>query len=87
MNTIRKTTLSALAIATISLTALGAGASDANAGGWKKFKKFHHFHHRAYHYNYDYGYHCKPKYRKLWVWSPRKGRKVLRWVRVGKRCY
>lgn len=84
MNMIKKTAITACAIATISMAALGAAATDANAG-WKKHKKFrHHFRH---HFAYDYGYrHCKPKYRKIWVYSPRYGRKIKRWVKVGRWC-
>lgn len=84
MTLLKKTALTAITITAISFAALGAGATDANAGGWKKHK---HFHHWAKHYAYDYGYHyCKPKFRKIWVWSPRKGRKIKRWVRIGKKC-
>lgn len=84
MNMIKKTAITACAIATISMAALSAGATDANAG-WKKHKKFHH--HFRHHYAYDYGYrHCKPKFRKIWVYSPYHGRKIKRWVKVGKWC-
>lgn len=83
MTTIKKTALTAITIATISMASLGAGATEASAG-WKKHKRF--FHHFKHHYAYDYGYRCRPKYRKIWVWSPRKGRKVKRWVRIGRKC-
>ena len=82
MNMIKKTALTAVAITAISFASLGAGVSDANAGG-KKFKRFHHFY-TGYHYNY--GHYCKPKFRKIWVWSPRHGHKIKRWVKVGKWC-
>ncbi len=83
MNMIQKTGIATIALAGIALASLGLGASDASAGGWKKFKRFHHFH-AGYHYNH-YNY-CTPKFRKMWVWSPRRGRKILRTVRVGKWC-
>lgn len=82
MNMIKKTALTAVAIAAISMASLGASATDANAG-WKKFKRFHHFH-IGHHYNY--GYYCKPHFKRIWVWSPRKGRKVLRLMKIGKWC-
>ncbi|MBO6548594.1 MAG: hypothetical protein JJ964_03120 [Rhizobiales bacterium] len=90
MNTLKKTVMTACAIATISFAALGATSTGASAG-WKKHRHHHHFHGRFfkphhYSYNYGYGYYCKPKYRKIWVWSPRKGRKVKRLVKVGKWC-
>lgn len=85
MNMIKKTALTAVAIATISMASLGAGATEASAGGWKKHKHFHHFY-TGHHYNYGHGYYCKPKYRKIWVWSPRRGRNIKRWVKVGKWC-
>ncbi len=83
---LKKSALTAAAIATISMVSLGASATDANAGG-KKFKKFHN-----HNYSVDFGNDnddeegCRPKYKKIWVWSPRKGRKVKRWVRVGEWC-
>lgn len=84
MNMIRKTTITACAIAAISMAALSAGTSEANAG-WKKHKKFHH--HFRHHYAWSYGYrHCKPRFRRIWVYSPRHGHKVKRLVRVGRWC-
>jgi len=89
MNTLKKTMVTACAIAAISLTALGTSTTAASAG-WKKHKLRHHFIHRHFYkphfYGHNYGYRCKPKYRKIWVWSPRKGRKIKRWVKVGKWC-
>ena len=84
MNMIKKTALTATAIAAISLATLGASASDAEAG-WKKKKHFH-FYGKHHSFNYGHGYYCKPKYRKIWVWSPRHGHKIKRWVKVGKWC-
>lgn len=86
MNTLKKTVMTACAIATISFAALGATSTGASAG-WKKHRHFHgHFFKHHYAYDYGYGYYCKPKFRKIWVWSPRKGRKVKRLVKVGKWC-
>lgn len=84
MSLLKKSALTAVAIATISMAALGAGATDASAGGWKKHKHFKHFYN--HHYAYDYGYYCKPRYRKIWVWSPRHGHKIKKWVRINKYC-
>lgn len=84
MNLIRKTTITACAIAVVGMAALSTGATDANAG-WKKHKKFHHHFRRHHAWTYHHGY-CKPKFRKIWVYSPRRGRKVKRWVRVGRWC-
>ena len=81
MNMITKTALTTLAIAGIAIAALSINTSDASAGGWKKFKRFHHFN-----AGYNHNYHCTPKFKKIGVWSPRKGRKVLRLVKVGKYC-
>lgn len=89
MNSLKKTMVTACAIATISFAALGATATGASAGGWKKHHRHHHFHTRYYkphYYGHNYGYHCKPKFRRIWVWSHRKGRKVKRLVQVGKWC-
>ena len=86
MNTmIKKILLPALVISAIAMAALSSGITDAKAGGWGK-KKFHLHIHKPYHYGYHYNYRCKPKYRKIWVWSPRLGRKIKRFVRVGKWC-
>ena len=82
---IKKILLPALIIAGIAMAVLSSGITDAKAGGWGK-KKFHLHFHKPYHYGYHYNYRCKPKYRKIWVWSPRHGRKIKRFVRVGKWC-
>lgn len=90
MNMIKKTIVTSLAIATVSIAALSVSVSGASAGGWKKHHKHHHnFHkgwHKPYHYNYNYGYSCKPKFRRIWVWSPYHGRKIKRLVKVGEWC-
>jgi len=86
MKMIKKTALTAVAIATISMAALGASSTDASAGKWKKFHKFGHHFAYGHKYGQGHGYYCKPKYKKLWVWSPRHGRKIKRWVKVGKWC-
>ena len=81
MNMITKSALTALAIAGLAIATLSINTSDAQAGKFKKFKGFHKFH-VGYHYKHD----CTPKFRKIGVWSPRKGRKVLRLVKVGNWC-
>ncbi len=82
MTMIKKTALTAAAIASLSVAIMGATATSASAG-WKKHK---HFHWHAKHRFYNHGHYCKPKYRKIWVWSPRHGHKIKRWVKVGKWC-
>ncbi|MBO6548682.1 MAG: hypothetical protein JJ964_03560 [Rhizobiales bacterium] len=57
MNTLKTMIISAIAVLTISFTALTASASDANAGGWKK----HYYGHNHY-YGYNYGYKYKRGY-------------------------
>ncbi len=55
MNTLKKTVVTACAIATISFAALGATSTGASAG-WKKHRHHHHFHGRFFkphHYGYN----------------------------------
>ena len=83
-NLIKKIAVTGCAVAAIALTSLSMSASEAEAGwGKKKFRA--HFRHR-HHYNYNYNYKCRPDYRRIWVWSPKHGRKIKRLVRVGKWC-
>lgn len=83
---IKKTAITTFAVAALGVVALGASVTGASAGGWKKHHHKFFKYHTGYHYDYNYDYHCKPKFRKIWVWSDYHGRKVKRWVKVGKWC-
>lgn len=86
MNSItKKAAITTFAILALTLTALGASATDANAGGWGK-KKFHLYIHNHHRHHYGYAYRCTPKFKRIWIWSPRHGRNIKRLVKVGKWC-
>jgi Spy/CpxP family protein refolding chaperone len=82
MNTLKTMIVSALAVLTISFTALTASASDASAGGWKK--GFGHKHYYGYNYGHKYnrGYYGHKFYRGHFKFKKfKKGRKFRRNVR------
>ena len=65
MNTLKTMIISAIAVLTISFTALTASASDANAGGWKKHYYGHnHYYSHNYGYKYKRGYYGKKFYKR-----------------------
>ena len=76
MNTLKTMIVSAIAVLTISFTALTASASDASAGGWKKGYGHKHYYGYNYGYKYNHGYYGHKYYNGYYKFKKfKKGRK------------